>query len=133
MIDMIRRQRSEREKRREDLFEKFGKVMKKVEGKPSEKILEPIRKEKIIEKAKQAVKTKEEIRKPAEKALFERLSEVSKKEKLDVERLTRLGEKKSIDELGRLGKREDVFKKLPTSKKGIEDLSELEKRKKRRK
>ena len=129
MIEMIKKEKLEREKRKEQAFSQFGKS-----SKPGlDKI--PLKELEKMETSRKEVPKKEtaQTSKPStqEKSLFDRLSGMAGIGKSsDVDRLERLGRGKSsnLDNL----KNKDVFSKLPSSKKNISDLEELQKRRKRK-
>jgi hypothetical protein len=144
MIEMLKKEREQEIRKREEVFEKFGKEAKREEAKPGKKeqVIEPIKKKESIIQPKVTKLTLPE-RKEVDKGAFDRLGDMTKGAKAsDVEKLGRLGGKGSVADLERLKRKEDaferlsgmskskvedVFSKLPASKKGLDALSELEK------
>ncbi len=135
MIEMLKKQRAEQQAKREEVFGRFRGEAKKAAEKPKVMALEPIRKGKVVEKAKPTKLTlpKREEAKPVEKAVLERLAKLGETKKLsEFERL-----KAKEDAFGKLGsftrsKAEEIFKRLPSSEKGKEALEELGKKKKKK-
>lgn len=125
MMEMLKKQKAEREQKREAVFEKFGRELKK--EKPSEKIgknaLLPIKKESII--------TNPITRPiPKNKTEFEKLSEISKNARPTSELGKFSSEEGAFEKLGKFAKSgyESVFGKLPGKEKDVKQLSELEKK-----
>jgi hypothetical protein len=145
MIEMIKKEKEMREKKREEIFSKFGA---KEEGL---KKIEPFKRIAPVKKKIPAKIEKQEIKpsKPEEKSAIQKVSEISKPSKSAIEELGKFGKSDDVfSQMSRLKRKneafeklssiskskiEDVFKKLPSSKKGIEELSEIEKKKKRKK
>ena len=119
MIEMIKKQRAEREMKREGMFKEFGK------GKIAEKSL--LSKTKELKPIERITQKPKEIKIQKPKTEFERLSELKSKPTSELEKLKGEG---ALDKLTKFakGKYEDVFGKLPKSEKGFEGLSELEKK-----
>jgi hypothetical protein len=147
MIEMIKKQKEERERKREAVFAKFGKETRTEEPKEKVTVIEPIKKGKILKKETKAAEKKPESKE------FAKLEQIAQKEgATSLSQLSKLLEKgkvkeTSIEQLERLKKKEDafarlsdiakskadeVFRKLPSSAKGIEELEKLEKRKKKK-
>ncbi len=122
MIEMIKREKSERERHKEAVFEEFGtgkKIPEKIVS--GKKILEPLTKPKKIEKTKPV--EKQEFKKNA----FDRLTDISSKDNRSMERLGHMGRQGTgVADLERLQKKQDAFEKLSgIMKSGIESIENV--------